>query len=126
MDSETTRKTALAYFQAIGQVDADAFAGLFSADAHFEDPVGTPVLIGREGVTKFYGRLKRAWASLKMSPQDVFVRGSEAAVRWAATGQSATGKDIAFGGINVFSVDDDGQITRAAGYWDMEDVIKQM
>jgi steroid delta-isomerase-like uncharacterized protein len=128
MRNDSLRQTALAYFQAIGRADADSFAALFSADAHFEDPVAgpAPALIGEEGVRRFHKGLRRAWQSLRMDVDDVFVRGSRAAVRWHATGLSTTGKDIDFEGINIVTFDEAGRISRLEGYWDFEGVIAQM
>jgi len=126
MSRTTPGEVALAYFDAIAGADADDFAALFSAAAHFEDPVGGPALHGHDGVRKFHKGLRRAWQRLRMQAEDVFVRGDRAAVRWHATGHSATGKDITFDGINVFTVDGDGKISRLEGYWDFESVIGRM
>ena len=114
------------YFEALGADDGEAFAALFSEDVHFEDPVGGTVLTGRDGVMKFHRGVARAWESLDMQAEDVFVRGSRAAVYWDAEGRSRSGKDIDFDGINVLVLDDDGLIRRMEGYWDFEDVIAQM
>ena len=125
-DPETTRNAALGYFAAVGQADREAFVALFHPDVHVEDPVGAGVLQGHEGVARFHKGLGRAWASLRMEPTHLQVRGSRAAIAWRARGHSSTGKDIDFEGIDVLEVDDAGRITRLEGYWDLESVIARM
>jgi steroid delta-isomerase len=121
-----TRRAIEAYFASIADAEAQAFVDQFAEEATFADPVGGPVLTGRDGVAKFHKGLRRAWQRLDMRPTAVHVRGGRAAAAWTATGQSASGKDIAFDGVNVFEVDDDGRIARLEGYWDFEGVIGQM
>jgi len=128
MSHDQTRQAALAYFDTLGTGEADAFVALFSPDAYFEDPVAGPgpALDGHDGLRKFHRGLRRVWQSLRMDVGDVFVRGSRAAVRWRAEGVSASGKAIAFEGINVIAVDDQGRISRLEGFWDVERVMGQM
>ena len=115
-----------AYFRAIGAASAEDFVPLFTEDVHFEDPVGGRVLQGHDGVAAFHKGLRRAWSSIDMTADSVFVRDKRAAARWSASGQSVTGKDINFAGINVFHFDADGRIARLEGYWDFEAVIGMM
>lgn len=126
MTQDLPRAAALAYFEAVGSADADGFVALFSPEAHFEDPVGGPVLRGEEGLRRFHKGLRRAWERIAMRPQAIFARGPRVAVHWEAAGTSATGKAIDFAGINLIEVDDSGRIARMEGYWDFEGVIGQM
>ncbi len=120
------QEQAKAYFRAISGATLEDFTALFSEDAHFEDPVGGHVHQGHEGIAKFHKGLRRAWSSIEMTGDSVFERGNRVAVLWSATGRSATEKDIAFEGINVFQFNAEGLITRLESYWDFEDVIGQM
>lgn len=113
------------YFARIGEPDGAEFAGLFAEEAEIEDPVGAPPLLGPGGMTVFHKRLHRAWQSLVMTPVACYERGNSAAVRWTANGMSTGGKAIAFDGINVFEVRDDGKIVRLKAYWDFEGVVAQ-
>jgi steroid delta-isomerase len=115
-----------AYFDGIVASDVDALLGLFAADAVMSDPVGTPEHLGHEGVARFHKGLHRAWTDLAMTVDEVFVRGTTAAVRWSAKGTSTTGKEIAFDGIDVIHANEAGRIARLEGYWDLEGVIAQM
>jgi len=114
------------YFVGLGAADAADFGALFSDEVKFTDPVGQPTLEGPDGVARFHKGLRRAWTSLEMTPQHVFVRGRRATAYWRASGQSATGKDIEFDGINVFELAEDARIERVDGYWDFEGVISRM
>lgn len=115
-----------AYFAAVGSADADGLKRLFAEDARMEDPVGAPVLEGHAGVERFHKMTSRAWERLAMTPTRVAMRGDRVAASWTAEGRSASGKDIAFDGINVFRVDADGRIAHLEGFWDFEGVIAQM
>jgi steroid delta-isomerase len=124
--SELCRDAIRQYFEAVSSGDADALVALFAEDAHFNDPVGTPVLHGHDGVRRFHKGLTRAWERLDMDVETAFIRGDRGAAQWTAEGRSTSGKDIEFEGINLFEVDDAGRITRLEGYWDFEDVIGRM
>ncbi|MEO8082400.1 MAG: nuclear transport factor 2 family protein [Ardenticatenales bacterium] len=113
------------YFARLTGPDAAAFAGLFAPEAEVEDPVGSPPLLGPGGMTIFHQRLHKAWRSLVMTPVVRYERGKSAAVQWTANGMSTGGSAIAFEGINVFEVRDDGKIVRLGAYWDFESVIAQ-
>jgi steroid Delta-isomerase len=125
-DPEITRSAAIRYMAAVGQTEREAFTELFHPAVHFEDPVGAGVLLGHEGVARFHKGLARAWASLRMEPTALHVRGSQVAIAWRAVGRSSSGQAIDFDGIDVLEVDDAGLITRVLGYWDLESVIARM
>jgi steroid delta-isomerase-like uncharacterized protein len=114
------------YAEALGSAEKDTFVSLFTEDVHFEDPVGTKVHVGHEGVAAFHDGLRRAWSSLSMATHIIEPRGDRVAVSWSALGRSASGKDITFDGIDVMLVRDDGRIARLEGYWDFEGVVAQM
>ncbi len=125
-DPNPALQAAQAYFVAVSHGDLAEIVSLFDANAHLEDPVGTPALTGHEGVGRFVKGLRRAWSELRMTPTLVCTRDNTAAVAWQAAGRSATGKDIQFAGIDILAVNDAGLITRVEGYWDIEAVIAQM
>ncbi len=126
--TDRVSQAVAAYFEALDAEpdNGPGFVELFSEDARFEDPIGGPVMQGREGIAKFHKGLTRAWSRLHLEPTVVHVRGNRAAVSWKAEGHSATGKDIRFEGINVVHVDEAGRISALEGYWDLEGVIAQM
>jgi steroid delta-isomerase len=124
--SELCREAIRGYFEAIRAGEVEALVALFSPEVEFNDPVGTPVLHGHDGVRRFHKGLTRAWERLDMQVEAAFIRGQRGAAHWSAEGKSTSGKDIAFEGINLFEVDEAGKINRLEGYWDFEDVVGQM
>jgi steroid delta-isomerase len=114
------------YFETLGAADQEPFVAQFSHDVVLVDPVGTPVLEGHSGVAKFHKGVARAWKQLRLVPERSFIREDRAAVYWQAEGESSSGKRIQFDGINTFSVNDNGEICRLEGFWDIEGVIAQM
>ncbi|MFN2115916.1 MAG: nuclear transport factor 2 family protein [Anaerolineae bacterium] len=126
MEDDRTAAIARDYFERIVAPETEAFVVLFAPDLHFEDPVGTPPVTSIDDLAAFHKGLHRAWSALTMQVDAVHVRGDRAAVKWSASGTSATGKDIDFEGIDVLEVDDHGRIARLEGFWDLEGVIGQM
>lgn len=117
---------ARAYFAAVGTAGVEELKALFAEDARLEDPVGAPALEGHAGVERFHKLTSRAWERLAMTPTEVVARGERVAAAWTAEGRSASGKDIAFSGVNVFRVDAAGRIAHLEGFWPFEDVVAQM
>lgn len=126
MESQQLVDVVRRYAEALGSADKDTFVSLFTEDVHFEDPVGTKVHTGHDGVAAFHAGLRRAWASLSMTTHIIEPRGNRVAVSWSARGRSASGTEITFDGIDVMFVHEDGRIERLEGYWDFEDVVAQM
>jgi steroid delta-isomerase len=126
MDETVVRDAVRKFFAALGDADEVGFVQLFTDDVWFCDPMGSPVLEGHAGVARFLKGMRRAWSTFHAEEQHVFVRGARAAAHWSAQGQSATGVDIAFDGIDLFEVEPSGRISRVEGYWDFEDVIGRM
>jgi steroid delta-isomerase len=126
MDDASVRNAVRAFFTALGEADEESFAKLFTEDVWFCDPMGSPVLEGHAGVSRFIKGMRRAWSRFDAEEQHVYVRGARVAAHWSAQGKSSSGVDIAFDGIDLFEVAPDGRISRVEGYWDFEDVIGQM
>jgi hypothetical protein len=61
-----------------------------------------------------------------MRPSEAYMSGNRTAVRWSATGTSQSGKTAHFEGINVFTVNDEGLISRLEGYWDIKGMVAQI
>ena len=95
--------------------DVETICGLYAADATIEDPIGSPLHRGPEGVRAFYeNATKNAVVMKRTGP--VRVAGSEAAtpliVKIGPEGQQQV-IDI----ISVMTFDDDGKITSMRAYW---------
>ena len=126
MSQPSRLEIAQRYFDALGGPDGDAFVGLFTPDAVVDDPVGTPTQVGSEAIAKFHRGVKRAWSSLRMTPREAFERGDRLAVWWTADGLSVNGSEVAFAGIDIFTIGEDGLIQRLEGYWDLEGVLAKL
>lgn len=55
-----------AYVAAFEIGSADAVAALYAADATVEDPIGSPILHGREAIRAFYAESMQTGAKLKL------------------------------------------------------------
>ena len=126
MSKETIQETVSNYFAAIRAIDADAFVAVFAADGVSHDPVGAPPFSGHEGLRKFFGGIQATFAELNMQETAVYINKNEAAVHWQAEGVGKNGNSASFSGINLFTVNDDGQITSLRAYWDARAMMGQL
>jgi len=114
------------YFEALSTLDKDAYMNCFAAGAELHDPYGGRPFIGRDGLEKWFEGMERTWSEFTMRPGAAFVSGDRAAVQWQAEGLSHSGKRADFAGINVFTVGEDGLISRLEGYWDYAAMVAQI
>jgi steroid Delta-isomerase len=114
------------YFAAVNSLDREAYLACFSEDAVVMDPYGGRVLEGRDGLNKFFNGMERTWNTFAMTPQEYFISGNRAAVRWNSEATAKSGKTAQFAGINVFNVNEDGLIDRMEGYWDAAAMMAQI
>jgi steroid Delta-isomerase len=114
------------YFAALKNLDREAYLACFSEDAVVMDPYGGRVLEGREGLNKFFNGMEKTWGAFEMKPQEYFISGNRAAVRWNSEASTKSGKMAQFAGINVFSLNEEGLIDRLEGYWDAAAMMAQI
>jgi steroid Delta-isomerase len=112
------------FYAALRANDVDAWVSLFAADATARDPVGTPPHRGHDGLRDFLSGVLRQFESFGLSEEEVFCVPGGAAVRWAGSGRGKSGKDVAFRGIDVISIDGEGRITSLDAYWDAAPVME--
>jgi steroid Delta-isomerase len=115
---EQVRAAVDAYVEAYNRNDRQAFLDAFAADGVIVDPVGTPPHVGIEARGAFWDGVHQLSESLKLDAHDLHVAGDGAAMVFtvlARTGDSGVAMDA----VDVFSVSDDGRITRLEAYWDM-------
>ena len=124
MPGETTpsvdvlRNTLDAYFAAIAARDPERIASVFAEDGEIEDPVGSPVRHGRDGVAGLFASGVAALAShVEIKVLAALPSGSSIAAHWAMTARGKAGRTVEAEGIDVLQVDALGQIVRAEGYW---------
>jgi steroid delta-isomerase-like uncharacterized protein len=114
------------YFRALSQIDRAAYLACFTTDAVVQDPYGGRTFEGHDGLNRWFNGLERTWESFAMTPGESFTSGDRVAVTWTAAATSRTGKNARFAGINVFTLDGEGQISRLEGYWDVAATMAQI
>ena len=113
------RKTLETYFSAIAARDPERIASVFAMDCQIEDPVGSPVRHGREGVVQLFGSGVAALASrVEITILAAIPCGSCIAAHWTMIAHGKAGREVKAEGIDVLRVDSHGHIVRAEGYWD--------
>jgi steroid Delta-isomerase len=116
--SEVLRNTLEAYFAAIAARDPNRIASVFAEDGEIEDPVGSPIRHGREGVAGLFSAGVAALAShVEITVLAALPSGGSIAAHWAMTARGKAGREVEAEGIDVIQVGADGLIVRAEGYW---------
>lgn len=122
----TTPSTISNYFAALNGMNRAAYVACFTDDAEVLDPYGGRPLQGTAGLNKFMDGLERTWATFTMTTYEGYGAGDRFAVRWTASATAKSGKTAHFGGINLFTLNSDGLITRLEGYWDFKAMVAQI
>lgn len=126
MSPETIQALVSAYFKSLQAMDAKAWVENFTEDAVIYDPVGNPPNKARENAQKFFGILSMAFDKLELTPDQVFVAGNGAAVKWTMRGWGKSGKQGIAEGISVFEVHESGKIQQVSSYWDDAAMMAQI
>jgi len=124
--ADIIRQTIDTYFGAISRLDPDAWAATFAEDGVSLDPYGSPPMRGRAVLREFLQGLCAAFDQVEMTPDEVFVSGDGAAVKWSLTGVGKAGQAVRFDGIDTFDIGEDGLIREARGYWDPAVMMGQL
>lgn len=114
------------YFLALKNRDRAAYLACFTPDAEVHDPYGARPFLGTEGLHKFMDGFERTWASFAIIPGHSFAAGDRVAVSWQTEAASKQGKTAVFAGIDVFTLAEDGRISRLEGYWDFKAMVAQI
>jgi steroid delta-isomerase len=112
------RNTLAAYFAAIAARDPERIASMFAAGSEIEDPVGSPVRHGRDGVIALFSAGVAALAThVEIAVIAALPSGPSIAAHWTMTARGKIGREVRAEGIDVLQVDAQGLIVRAEGYW---------
>ena len=112
-------KTLETYFAAIAARDPARIASVFALDCEIEDPVGSPVRHGRDGVVELFASGVAALATrVEITILAALPSGSCIAAHWTMVAHGKAGGEVKAEGIDVLHVDPQGLIVRAEGYWD--------
>jgi steroid delta-isomerase len=127
MPSPAMIKKAVAdYFSATRVMDAEAWINSFAEDAVSHDPVGSVPIEGHKGLRRFYEQISMAFERVGLTEQEVFVAGNQAAVQWSGSGVGLNGREVAFRGIDVFEVNEQGKIQCLWSYWNPEALMAEL
>ena len=124
MDQNQVASMVTPYYAALRANDVDAWVSLFAADATGRDPVGTPPHRGHDGLRDVLSGVLRQFESFGLTEEEVFCVPGGAAVRWSGSGRGKNGKNVAFRGIDVITIDGEGRITSLDAYWDAAPVME--
>lgn len=114
------------YFSAIRAMNLGAWLSAFDEDAVSEDPVGTPPIQGHDELGDFFLGLTDLFHRVGITEDSIFVCGSEVAVKWTGYGVGKNGEEVTFEGIDVFTLNDAGKITRLKGFWDPQPIVARL
>jgi len=126
MQKETISHAIAAYFQALSSLNAEDWVALFAEDGITYDPVGNPPSQVRETYQQFFGILSMAFASLDVSPDQIFISGNGAAVKWTMRGVGTNDRRGVAEGISTFEFDEMGKIKTVFSYWDDAAMMAQI
>jgi len=115
------------YFSCLRQMEVDELLELFSEDAMSWDPVGTPPLRVRDKSTNYFKALSSIFEKMALSEDDIFVAGTEAAVKWNGVAKlRSKQEEITFEGVSVFEINPEGLISSVRSYWDKPGLMSRL
>ena len=120
------QKVVVAYFAATRTMDVEAWMDTFAEDAISYDPVGGPPFEGHRGLREYYQTISAFLDKIGITEDRVFIAGNGAAVKWTGHGVGKNGRPVAFEGIDVFEINDQGKIQKKWGYWNPTSLINEV
>ena len=118
MSTDDLQRLTARYYQVIRMSDVDGFVGLFAADGIMHDPVGAPAHVGHDGIRAFLTSILGLSEQLDIVPVETVCDQHRAAVTWSALALGKNGSHTEFGGIDVFTFNQDLQIVSLYAFWD--------
>jgi steroid delta-isomerase len=103
------------YPELVTKGDIETIVALYADDATIEDPIGSPLHRGIDGVRAFYENAVKSGVTMKRSGP-VRVAGGEAATPLVVL-VGPTGQQQVIDIISVMTFSDDGKITSMRAYW---------
>ncbi|MCU4184413.1 nuclear transport factor 2 family protein [Acidiferrimicrobium sp. IK] len=109
----------LTHFQAR---DRDAWLSLFADDATLIDPVPAEPAVGRQAIGAFWDGMAAMAERFSIEQRSLHVCGDQAALVYTLVAGPRSGGGVAFDGVEIFTVGEDGRITSAVAYWDPSEI----
>jgi len=104
------------YLDSLSKGDIEARLALFAPDASFEDPVGTPAMVGHAALRAFW--TAGAGIEVRARLEHLAIAGDEAAFLFTAEIAAASDDRVAIRVVETIEVDDKGLISRMRAYFD--------
>ena len=118
MSPEVIEKIVAAYFQNMAAMNPEGWVENFAENGVTYDPVGNPPTKVHENFQQFFSMLSRAFETIEITQDHIFIAGNEAAVKWTMRVVGKKGKNAIAEGISVFQVNESGKIQQVSAYWD--------
>ena len=109
--------TISAYVAALSNRDKDAFLNCFADDCVQIDPYPNAANKGKDAVAGFWDAQVGMAEALDFNITEQVIAGDRAAVTWQIT-MTAAGNKLQIKGVDIFTIDDNGQIGELVAYWD--------
>lgn len=122
MSDELAMKRALqAYIDHFNAVNPQAISDLFADDATVEDPVGKPLISGREAIAAFYRNSVATGARLKLAAPIRASHGNAAAMAFDVELNMPQGPAV-IRVIDTFTFDATGRFATMRAFWGPSDM----
>lgn len=115
---EQVRAAVESYVELFGAGNRDRWLALFAEDAVVVDPVPSEPHVGRKAIGGFWEGITSMADRVEIDQQALHICGDQAALVYSVKLANADGGGMAFDGVEVFSVDDQGLIRSVHAYWD--------
>ena len=109
--------TVKAYVTALTNRDKDAFLTCFADDAVQIDPYPNAANKGKDAIGAWWDQQIQTAEALQFDIKDQIVCGDRMAMTWQIM-LTAAGNKLQISGVDVFTIDDNGQIGEITAYWD--------
>ena len=106
-----------AYVTALTNRDKDGFLTCFADDAVQIDPYPNAANKGKDAIAAWWDQQIGMAEALKFDIKDQIITGDRSAVTWQIT-LTAAGNKLQISGVDIFTIDDNGQIGEITAYWD--------
>lgn len=126
MTVETIPAAVQQYFAAIGKKDANSWVGCFDEKGISYEPGAPTPLQGHAALGQFIRGVLDLFQTIELTADHVFITGNRTAVKFTGRGRGNNGRDVVVEGIDVFEINENGNIQTMWGYWNPAAMMKQL
>ncbi|OLP19727.1 ketosteroid isomerase [Leptolyngbya sp. 'hensonii'] len=123
----TVQSVVQQYFAASrSTTKVEGMVACFAEDATTYEPVGGPPSQGHAAIRQTLQGLVDLFAEVGLREEFVSVNGHQVAVKWRGQGLGRSGRTVAFEGIDLFEVNEAGQIQTLWAYWNPMALVAEL